>query len=286
MKSPADSYTLNNGVKIPCIGFGTWQTPDGAAVEQAVLLAVKAGYRHIDTASAYGNQAGIGNALKQCGLKREDVFVTSKLFNSDHGYKKTIAAFEKTMKELQLDYLDLYLIHWPNPVDYRNSWAESNAETWRAFEEFYKAGRIRALGVSNFHAHHLDALAQTAMVPPSVNQIRLCPGDTKDEVVKYGREKGLLIEAYSPFGGKGPGNILKDPVVAGIAKKHGKSPAQVCIRWSLQNELLPLPKSVTADRIASNIEVFDFELDREDVDQMSGLKGYPDPFPHPDQITW
>ncbi|MDR2375112.1 MAG: aldo/keto reductase [Treponema sp.] len=286
MKSLTDCYILNNGVKIPCIGFGTWQTPEGVKAEQAVLTALKVGYRHIDTASAYENQVSIGKALKQSGLKREEVFVTSKLFNQDHGYEKTLAAFKKTMKELQLDYLDLYLIHWPNPVAYRNNWAELNAESWRAFEEFYRAGQIRALGVSNFHAHHLEALAKTAEIPPAVNQIRLCPGDPKQEVVTYSREQNILIEAYSPFGGSGGGNLLNDQTVAGIAKKYGKSPAQVCLRWSLQNEYLPLPKSVTPDRIASNTQVFDFELDQGDVDLLTGLKGYPDPFPHPDHITW
>jgi diketogulonate reductase-like aldo/keto reductase len=286
MKSLTDCYVLNNGVKIPCIGFGTWQTPEGVTAEQAVLAALKAGYRHIDTASAYENQVSVGRALKQSGVKREDVFVTSKLFNPDHGYKKTIAAFEKTMKELRLDYLDLYLIHWPNPVAYRNSWAEANAETWRAFEEFYQAGRIRALGVSNFHAHHLEALAKTAKIPPAVNQIRLCPGDLKQEVVTYSKAQGLLIEAYSPFGGSGSGNILNDPAIVGIAKKHGKAAAHVCVRWSLQKEYLPLPKSAAPDRIASNAQVFDFELDQGDMDLLTGLRGYPDPFPHPDHITW
>jgi diketogulonate reductase-like aldo/keto reductase len=286
MRSSIDTYILNNGVRIPCIGFGTWQASNGSVAEQAVIAAIKAGYRHIDCASAYENQVSVGEGITKSGVKREDIFITSKLFNPDHGYKKTIDAFEKTMKELRLDYLDLYLIHWPNPIAYRNSWEEANAETWRAFEEFYKAGRIRALGVSNFHAHHLEALAKTASVQPAVNQIRVCPGDTKDDVVKYNAVKGLLTEAYSPLGGSGPGSLLNDGILKIVAEKYSKTTAQVCIRWSLQKGFLPLPKSVNPERIAANVNVFDFELNSEEMEKIGNLEGYPDIHPHPDQITW
>jgi diketogulonate reductase-like aldo/keto reductase len=202
--SLTDCFTLVNGVKIPCVGFGTWQTPDGDATRDAVKAAVASGYRHIDGAAVYGNEKSVGRALKDCGVPRGEIFVTSKLFNTERGYEKTKAAFEKTLKDLQLDYLDLYLIHWPNPVKLRDSWEAYNADTWRAFEELYKAGKIRAIGVSNFHGHHLDALEKTATVKPMVNQIRLCPGDTKDAVVETSRARGMLVEAYSPFGGSGP----------------------------------------------------------------------------------
>jgi diketogulonate reductase-like aldo/keto reductase len=286
MKSLTDCFVLNNGVKIPCIGFGTWKTEDGDEAFNAVKAALASGYRHIDTAAAYGNEASIGKALKAAGVSRDQIFVTSKLFNPDHTYERTKAAFEKTMKDLQLEYLDLYLIHWPNPVDYRDHWAESNAATWKAFEELYKAGRIRAIGVSNFHAHHLDALEKTAVIKPMVNQIRLCPGDTKEAVVKTSRDRGMLLEAYSPLGGTGPENILKAPLLVDLAKKYNKSPAQISVRWCLQMEFLPLPKSVSADHIASNAAVFNFELSREDVKALSNLQGYPDPFPPPDEVTW
>lgn len=290
MKSLTDCFTLNNGVQIPCIGFGTWQTQDGDAVVNAVKAALAAGYRHIDTAAAYGNEAGVGTAIRESGIPREKLFVTSKLFNHDHSYEKAKAAFETTLKNLRLDYLDLYLIHWPNPVSVRDRWAEANAETWKAFEELYKAGRIRAIGVSNFYARHLDPLLRSAVVKPMVNQIRLCPGDTKDQVVKDSRDRGLLLEAYSPLGGSvgmsGDANILKAPLILDIARKYDKTAAQVCIRWCLQRGFLPLPKSTTPAHIASNGQVFDFEIADADMEKLDKLPGYPDPFPHPDQTTW
>jgi diketogulonate reductase-like aldo/keto reductase len=190
------------------------------------------------------------------------------------------------LQDLRLEYLDLYLIHWPNPVDYRNNWAESNLETWRAFEELYKEGKIRAIGISNFFIHHLDALLPKISIKPMVNQIRLCPGDTKDEVVKASIERGLLIEAYSPLGGSGPENILKSPLLGELAKKYTKNAAQICIRWCLQRGFLPLPKSTSAKHIEANANVFDFEISEDDMGKLNSLKGYPDPFPHPDEITW
>jgi diketogulonate reductase-like aldo/keto reductase len=253
---------------------------------QAVRTALDCGYRHIDTAAIYGNEKSVGKAIRESGISRKDLFVTSKLFNTEHTYKKTKVAFEKTLNDLQLDYLDLYLIHWPNPVNYRDRWAESNTETWKIFEENYSAGRIKAVGVSNFHAHHLDALEKTASIMPMVNQIRLCPGDTKDEVVKTSRAKNILVEAYSPFGGSGSENVLASSLLETLSKKYGRAASQICIRWCLQKNFLPLPKSVSADHIAANIKVFDFELTNEDIKTLDNLSGYPDPFPHPDHITW
>ena len=183
MNSLTDCYKLSNGVEIPCIGFGTWQTPDGDVCVSSVLSAIEAGYRHIDTAQGYGNEESVGLAVKKSGIDRKDLFITSKLTNSEHGYERTLAAFEETMKKLDMDYLDLYLIHWPNPIAFRDHWQEANAGTWKAFEELYKAGRIRAIGISNFRPHHIEELMKTATVAPMVNQIRLCPGETQDEVV-------------------------------------------------------------------------------------------------------
>ncbi len=270
MKSLTDTYTLNNGVKVPCIGLGTWQTPDGAVAVNAVKEALASGYRHIDTAYGYQNEESVGRALKESGIPREQIFVTTKLTNEMHGYEATRAGFEISMSKLGLDYLDLYLIHWPNPVMFRNNWEEMNAGSWKAFEELYDAGRIRAIGVSNFHGHHIDALMKTAKHAPMVNQIRLCPGDTQDAVVDYCRRREILLEAYSPLG---TGDVFSVPEMRSLAEKYGKSVAQICIRWSLQMGFLPLPKSVTAERIRENADVFDFELAPEDVRLMADMKG-------------
>jgi diketogulonate reductase-like aldo/keto reductase len=281
MKSLTDTFKLNNGVEIPCIGFGTWQTPDGDVAVSSVKEAVKAGYRHIDTAAGYGNEESVGRAVKESGIPRKELFITSKLQNPMHGYENTKAAFEETMKKLDTDYLDLYLIHWPNPIKFRNNWEEANAETWKAFEEFYKAGRIRSIGISNFHPRHIDALLKTASVAPAVNQIRLCPGDTQDEVVDYCRNKNILLEAYSPLG---TGAIFEAADIQAIAKKYRKTVAQICIRWSLQRGYLPLPKSITPARIKENTEVFDFELSAEDVKAIADLKGIIGYSKNPDEI--
>jgi diketogulonate reductase-like aldo/keto reductase len=270
-------------VEIPCIGFGTWQTPDGEVGVASVKEALKVGYRHIDTAAGYGNEESVGRAVKESGIPRKDIFITSKLQNPMHGYENTKAAFEETMKKLDMDYLDLYLIHWPNPIKFRNNWEETNAETWRAFEEFYKAGRIRSIGISNFHPRHIDALLKTASIVPAVNQIRLCPGDTQDEVVDYCREKNILLEAYSPLG---TGSIFEVAEIQTLAKKYQKTIAQICIRWSLQRGYLPLPKSITPARIKENAEVFDFELSVEDVKAIADLQGIIGYSKNPDETSF
>lgn len=283
MKALTDCYTLSNGVKIPCVGFGTWQTPDGETAVSAVLSAIGAGYRHIDTAEGYGNEKSVGAAVKKSGVSRKELFITSKLWNSNHGYEKTLAAFEKTMKRLDTDYLDLYLIHWPNPIAFRGNWRDANAGTWKAFEELYRAGRVRAIGVSNFRPHHLEELMKTATVAPMVNQIRLCPGDTQDETADFCRSRGILLEAYSPLG---TGRIFGVPEMKALAEKYGRSVAQICIRWSLQRGYLPLPKSVTPERIEENARVFDFELEEADVRLIAGLKGCVGYSADPDTATW
>lgn len=283
MKSLTDCFTLANGVDIPCIGFGTWQTPDGEVAVSSVLSAIEAGYRHIDTAQGYGNEESIGIAVRKSGVARKDLFITSKLANTEHGYEKTLAAFEGTMKKLAMDYIDLFLIHWPNPIAFRSNWQEANAGSWKAFEELYKAGRIRSIGISNFHPRHIDALMQTAAIAPMVNQIRLCPGDTQDEVVDYCRARNILLEAYSPLG---VGRIFDVPEMQALAKKYDKSIAQICIRWSLQRGYLPLPKSVTPSRIRENAEVFGFELEAADVQLIADLKGCVGYSSDPDQTTF
>lgn len=283
MKSLNDSYVLNNGVKIPCVGFGTWQTPEGEVAVSSVKAAIDAGYRHIDTAAIYDNEEGVGKGIRLSGVKREDLFVTTKLWNDDHGYEATLKAFDRSMNKLGLDYLDLYLIHWPNPPKFRDRWQEVNAETWKAMEELYEAGKVRAIGISNFRPHHIEALMKTAKVAPAVNQIRLCPGDVQEDVVAASRKHGMILEAYSPLG---VGKIFEVPEVKALAEKYGKSVAQVCIRWSLERGYLPLPKSVTPERIRENIQVFDFTLSDEDVAFMAGLTGAAGTHTDPDTITW
>lgn len=265
-----DTYTLNNGVKIPIIGFGTWQTPDGDVAEHAVESALNAGYRHIDTAAAYGNEESVGEALKRSGVNRHDLFITTKLWNADHGYRSAKAAIDRSLQNLKVDYLDLYLIHWPNPVDMRDHWAEANAESWRAMEEAVQAGKIRAIGVSNFRKRHLDELLKTAEIKPVVNQIMLNPGDLQPDVVKVNNELKLLSEAYSPLG---TGGLLGNETVNEIASEVGKSPAQVLIRWSLEHGFLPLPKSVHDKYIRANAEVFDFNLSSEQMNKLDSLHG-------------
>ncbi|MCL2299354.1 MAG: aldo/keto reductase [Firmicutes bacterium] len=265
-----DGYILANGVSIPCVGFGTWQTPDDQSGVDAVKAALACGYRHIDTAAVYGNEESVGAGMHESGVKREDIFLTTKLWNAVRGYDETLAAVEGSLERLGTDYLDLYLIHWPNPARYRAQWAEKNAESYRAMETLYREGVLRAIGVSNFKPHHLDALLQTAQVVPQVNQIRLCPGETQAETVAYCTRRNILLQAYSPMG---TGKIFGDPTMREMAARYGRSVAQLCVRYSLQRGWLPLPKSVTPARIAENAQVFGFAIESRDIEIIAGLRG-------------
>jgi len=270
MEKLTDTFVLSNGVEIPCVGFGVWQADDGEEAYNAVKCALEVGYRHIDTAAAYNNEKSVGRAIRDSGIAREEIFVTSKLNNPMHGYEKTLQAFEQTMSDLNLDYLDLYLIHWPNPIHFRDSWQSANAGSWKAFEELYQAGRIRSIGVSNFCERHIDELLKTAIIAPMVNQIKLCPGVTQPEVVDYCRDHNILLQAYSPLG---TGKIFDVEEMKYFADKYQRTIAQICIRWSLQMGFLPLPKSVTPSRIEENSQVFDFDLEVDDIETIANLKG-------------
>lgn len=261
-KNLQDTYTLANAVQIPCIGFGTWQTPNGETAINSVKAALKAGYRHIDTAACYGNEASVGQAIKESGVPREEIFVTSKVWNTERGYEKTLAAFETTMAKLDLDYVDLYLIHWPAAANQFENWKEINAQTWRALEELYIEGKVKAIGVSNFLPHHLEALLEGVKVVPMVNQIEYHPGFMQAESVDFCRAHNILVEAWSPLG---TGNVLNNKTLIMMAQKYSKTVAQICIRWVLQHGLLPLPKSITESRVIENTEVFDFEIKDEDM---------------------
>lgn len=281
--SLTSTYQLANGEKIPVVGFGTWQTPDGQVAEESVLAALKAGYRHIDTAMIYGNEASVGRAIHKSGVRRDELFVTTKLWNTDHTYERAIQAIDTSLQTLGLDYLDLYLIHWPNPLAFRENWQEANSAAWRAMEEAVKAGKIKSIGVSNFMPRHLDALYQTAQIKPVVNQIYLNPSDQQKEVVAYNQAHDMISEAYSPLG---TGNLLAVPELVSLAEKYERSVAQVTLRWSLEKGFLPLPKSITPSRIVENAQLFDFELSDEDMQAIDALQGVAGQAKNPDETTF
>lgn len=272
-KSLESVFSLSNGVKMPCLGFGTWQSSDGEEAYNAVLSALGLGYRHIDTAAAYGNEKSVGRAvadfLKESSLKRSDLFITTKLWNEDHGYESTKKAIDCSLEKLGLDYLDLYLIHWPNPVKFRSCWQKANAESWAAMEEAFEAGKLKAIGISNFCERHIDELLKTAKIKPMVNQIKVCPGQPERELADYSRSLGMVVEGYSPLG---TGGIFKNAEIKQLAEKYGRTVAQVCIRWCLQQGVVPLPKSVNFARIKENSEIFDFTLSDEDLERIANLK--------------
>ena len=266
MKSISDTLVMHNGVTIPCMGFGTWQTPDGEIAVDSIVSAVKAGYRNIDTAQAYCNEesvgAGIRKAVAECGVKREELFISTKVWNSHRSYDGALQAFEESMKKLGLDYLDLYMIHWPAVARWHDDWREINASTWRALEKLYKEGRVKAIGVSNYLAHHVKALMEDTEIKPMVNQIEYHPGFGQLESAEFCMENGIVVEAWSPFG---TGDVLKNAQLRRIAGKYNKTTAQICLRWLLQKGIVPLPKSTHEKRINENTQVFDFELSSEDM---------------------
>lgn len=259
MASP--SIKLNDGNSIPQVGLGVWQTPP-EDTERAAAAALEAGYRHIDTAAAYRNEREVGQALAKSGVPREDVFITTKLWNSDQGYDTTFAAFDKSMQRLGLDYLDLYLIHWPMPK------TNKFVDTFKAFVELQRQGRIRSIGVSNFEPEHLRTLIDETGIVPTVNQIELHPLLQQQELRQLHAELGIATEAWSPLG---QGSLLANETVTAVAEAHGKTPAQVLIRWHMQLGNIVIPKSVTPERIVSNFDVFDFELSDQDMASVSSL---------------
>jgi diketogulonate reductase-like aldo/keto reductase len=256
------TVTLNNGVNIPVIGLGVFQSPAGGVTKQAILDSLEAGYRHIDTARIYGNEVDVGKAVAECGLPREDIFVTTKLWNADQGYESTLDAFEISLGKMDLEYIDLYLMHWP--VEGRR------LESWTAMEELFAKGRCRSIGVSNFMVHHLEGLLQKAHVVPAINQIEMSPYNYlhRKETLDLCHSTGIVIEAYSPLT---KGRKLKDPRLVEIAAKYGKTTAQLLIRWALEKHYVVLPKSVNKDRIIENADVFDFTISEEDLAIMDGF---------------
>jgi methylglyoxal/glyoxal reductase len=251
---------LNSGQEIPMLGLGVYQTPAGRITQEAVKFALKTGYRHIDTATIYGNEEDVGRGVRDSGVPREQVFVTTKLWNSDHGYDAALKACDRSLRRLGLEYIDLYLIHWPV--------TELRGETWRALVELQRRGSCRAIGVSNYTVRHLQELLDGSEVTPAVNQVEFNPFLYQEELLKFCSGKGIQLEAYSPLT---RGHKLSHPTVLDVAKKHSKSPAQIMIRWSLQHELVVIPKSARPERIKENSEVFDFNISPADMSRLDSL---------------
>ncbi|MGW2102999.1 aldo/keto reductase [Streptomyces olivaceoviridis] len=274
MTTPVPTVTLHNGVEIPQLGFGVFQVPD-AETAAAVSAALEAGYRSIDTAAIYGNESGVGKALAGSGIPRGDLFVTTKLWNADQGYDATLKAFDAGLERLGLDYVDLYLIHWPTPA--RDLYRES----WKAIEKLAADGRIRAAGVSNFQPAHLERLLDGADLVPVVNQIELHPGLQQSELRALHADLGIATEAWSPLA---QGAVLGDEAITAVAARHGKSPAQVVLRWHLQLGTIAIPKSVTPARMRENLDVFDFTLSDEEMAAIAALDRGLRTGPHPDTL--
>lgn len=282
MNKLTDTFQLSNGYSIPCVGFGTWKTPDGETAISSVRHAIACGYRHIDTAAVYRNEAGVGQGIAEGGVDRKDLFVTSKVWNTERGYDKTLRAFDKTLSDLKTDYLDLYLIHWPANAKNFPDWDKINQDTWKAMTKLYKDGRVRAIGLSNFLPHHMKSLMD-AEVRPMIDQIEFHPGFTQPETVAFCKENGILVEAWSPLGN---GRVLENDLLVSLAQKYNRSVAQLCVRWCLQHETLPLPKSVTPSRIEENARIFDFEISKEDMEKIDSLSGVGASGLYPDEVDF
>ena len=279
MNNLQSTKTLSNGVEMPWLGLGVFRVEEGQELVDAVKIAIKNGYRSIDTAAIYGNEVGVGQgvreAMEEFGIKREELFITSKVWNSELGYESALAAYEESLKKLGLEYLDLYLIHWPVEGKYN--------EAWRALETLYKEGKVKAIGVSNFHIHHFEDLLKEAEIKPMVNQVEYHPKLTQQELLAYCKEQGIQMEAWSPLMA---GQLLDNQALQQIAAKYNKSVAQVIIRWDLQNGVITIPKSTKEHRIVENANVFDFELTSEEMETINKLNENLRVGPDPDNFDF
>lgn len=250
---------LHNGVKMPAIGFGTYKSGSDEETEKIIKYALESGYRQIDTAAFYGNEVGIGNGIKESGVNREDVFIVTKLWNDDHGYEKTMETFNKSLERLQVEYIDLYLIHWPNKL---------NAETWRAFEQLYTEDKVKAIGVCNFKIGHLEELKKSAKIMPMVNQVEVHPQNIKEDMLSYCNENNIQLVAWSPIM---RGKIFSNELMISLSEKYNKTIAQVVLKWHVQRNIIPIPKSSNEGRIKENLDIFDFEISVEDMKAINSL---------------
>ncbi|MBW7652174.1 aldo/keto reductase [Anoxybacillus sp. ST4] len=276
MKSLQDAATLHNGVRMPWLGLGVYKVQEGEEVIRSVRTALEVGYRHIDTAAFYENEEGVGRAIRELGIRREEVFVTTKVWNSDQGYESTLKAFDTSLKKLGFDYIDLYLVHWPVKEKYK--------ETYKALEKLYKDGFVRAIGVSNFQIHHLEHLLADCEIKPMVNQVEFHPRLTQKELLAFCKQHQIQLEAWSPL--MRGGELLNEPTLVNIAKKYNKTPPQVILRWDLQHEVVTIPKSVTPERIAQNANIFDFTLTKEEMDAIDALNENRRIGPDPDNFDF
>ncbi|HDR4462736.1 aldo/keto reductase [Bacillus cereus group sp. MYBK249-1] len=279
MKNLQSKTVLSNGVEMPWFGLGVFKVEEGPELVEAIKSAIKAGYRSIDTAAIYGNEAAVGEGIRAgietTGISREELFITSKVWNADQGYEETIAAYEESLKKLKLDYLDLYLVHWPVEGKYK--------DTWRALETLYKEKRVRAIGVSNFQIDHLQDVIKDAEIKPMINQVEYHPRLTQKELQAFCKEQGIQMEAWSPLM---QGQLLDNETLQAIAEKHGKTTAQVILRWDLQNEVITIPKSTKEHRIIANADVFNFELTKEDMEKIDALNQNHRVGPDPDNFDF
>lgn len=255
-----EKVVLHNEVKMPAFGLGVYKVEEGIQIEETIQTGLEIGYRLIDTASFYKNEEGVGRAVRNSGIPREELFITTKVWNTDQGYESTLKAFETSMEKLGLDYLDLYLVHWPVKGKY--------IETWRALEKLYREGRVKAIGVSNFKIHHLEDLLKNSEEKPVVNQVELHPLLSQEDLREFCQRHNIKVEAWSPLA---RGRFLDEPVLKKIADSHNKSSAQVILRWHLQNQIIAIPKSVTASRLRENADIFNFELTPEEMKVINGL---------------
>lgn len=252
---------LKNGVKIPVLGFGTYKAAE-CNNETVILKAIRSGYRYFDTASFYGTESYLGKAIAASKIPRENFFITSKLWKTEMGHDQVLEAFERTLNRLNTDYLDMYLIHWPLPEPGYENWKQLDLETWAAMEELYESGRVRSIGLSNFLPHHIENILSSCRIEPMADQLEYHPGYSQEAAVRYCRDKGILVQAWSPLGRR---RVLEEPIVVELSEKYGVSPARICLKFALQRGVIPLPKSSSEERMKENMDLFSFELEEEDL---------------------
>lgn len=274
-------YTLSNGVKIPAAGFGTYKAADGKSAE-VISTAIEAGYRCFDTASFYETEGYLAEAIEKSGIPREEFFITSKLWKTEMGYQNAKDAFERSLERLKTDYLDLYLIHWPLPEPGYEDWKRLDIETWQALEELYEAGKVRAIGLSNFLPHHIENLLANCRIKPVSDQLEFHPGYSQEAAVNYCKEHGILVQAWSPIGRR---RVMEEPLVTSLAEKYGVSPARICLKYAVERGVMPIPKASTAERMKENLDLYSFEIEKEDIYRLATMPQAGWSREHPDRET-